>query len=171
MADSLQDVEEPERHRPHARRDGEMHLLRAAHRGGEDRAARDRPGARTRTRFRIREFKTACQQACPPMRSSSATSATRRAACHELRESDRHIVMLEYLNTAPADELSRAHQESESENAGRERRSAWPMEHSHGSRRGGRKRSRAGEHRHTMTTEPLMTAEHATTSNRGLSHG
>ncbi len=35
-----QAAEESERHRAHARRDGEMHLLRAAHRGSEDRGAR-----------------------------------------------------------------------------------------------------------------------------------
>ncbi len=32
-----QDAEEPERHRPHARRDGEVYLLRPAHRGGPHR--------------------------------------------------------------------------------------------------------------------------------------
>ncbi len=34
---------QPERHRPHARRDGEVHVLRAAHRGSEDRLASGRP--------------------------------------------------------------------------------------------------------------------------------
>ena len=38
MADSLQDVEKPERYRAHARRDGKVHLLHSAHRRGQDRA-------------------------------------------------------------------------------------------------------------------------------------
>ncbi len=37
-----QDAEKSERHRAHARRDGEMHFLRAAHRGSEDRRPRAR---------------------------------------------------------------------------------------------------------------------------------
>ena len=50
-----EDAVQPERHRPHARRHGEVHLLRAAHRGGEDRrrvarTARHRSEATSRRR-------------------------------------------------------------------------------------------------------------------------
>ena len=63
--DIVEDAEESERHRAHARRDGEMHLLRAADRGSKDRRARA-----VRARRRIRciprdSFTTACAQACP----------------------------------------------------------------------------------------------------------
>ena len=55
-----QGAAQPRRHRAHPRRDGEMHLLRAAHRDGAHRT-------RTRTDRRIATARcvTACQAACP----------------------------------------------------------------------------------------------------------
>ncbi len=81
------DAEEPERHRAHARRDGEVHLLHPAHRGREDQQfARRRQKPKElgmpsdKVELSIEEIrvptdrvKIACQQACPARRSSSAT--------------------------------------------------------------------------------------------------
>ncbi len=55
-----EDAVQPRRHRPHARRHGEVHVLRAAHPGSEDRLEARRP-----RRSRPGEIKTACQQTCP----------------------------------------------------------------------------------------------------------
>ena len=49
-----------ERHRPQPRRDGKVHLLRAANQRGEDHAPKKRTA-----RVRDGEIVTACQQACP----------------------------------------------------------------------------------------------------------
>ena len=51
---------QPGRHRPHPRRHGEVHVLRAAHQRREDRG-REGQGRRVRDG----EVTTACQQACP----------------------------------------------------------------------------------------------------------
>ena len=59
-----QNVEKPERYRSHARRDGEVHLC--IQRIEEAKIARlVEAGARNKNEVPIREFKTACQQACP----------------------------------------------------------------------------------------------------------
>ena len=51
---------QPRGHRAQPRGDGEVHLLRAADPGGQDRRPRTRAG-----RSRDGEIRTACQQACP----------------------------------------------------------------------------------------------------------
>ena len=72
---SLQAAAQPRRHRPQPRRDGEVHLLRAAHQPGADRrrSATDRQIARRRGRDRLPG------RPARPRRSSSATSTTRTA--------------------------------------------------------------------------------------------
>ena len=57
---TLQAAAQPERHGAQPRRDGEVHLLRAAHQPARGRTRRSR-GARSPDG----EIKTACQQACP----------------------------------------------------------------------------------------------------------
>ena len=53
---SLYGVRNPERHRAQPRRDGEVHLLRAAHQRGEDQVRRRKPhGARRRNRHGVPE--------------------------------------------------------------------------------------------------------------------
>ena len=63
--DLLKLAQEPGRDRPHARRDGEMHVLRPAHRAGARSRRRSRPAPRATSRSRTATIKTACQQACP----------------------------------------------------------------------------------------------------------
>ncbi len=63
FADRRASGEESRRHGTLARRDGEMHLLHPAHRGG----ARRRP-TRKAARSATDEVVTACQQACPTTR-------------------------------------------------------------------------------------------------------
>ena len=60
MSPDREDGDEPRRHRPDPRRDGEVHLLRAAHRAAPHRRAPARGG-----RSQDGEFTTACAQACP----------------------------------------------------------------------------------------------------------
>ena len=78
--DTHEVAEESERHRAHARRDGEMHLLRAADRGSEDRGegegrrvGPDDDSARIHSRAPARRL-------ARRTRSSSATSRIRKAA-------------------------------------------------------------------------------------------
>ena len=59
LPESLADAAEPERHRALPRRDGEVHVLRAAHPVGEDRGEARVPRAQGQ------EIRTACQQTCP----------------------------------------------------------------------------------------------------------
>jgi Fe-S-cluster-containing dehydrogenase component len=58
-------------------------------------------GARNKNEVPIREFKTACQQACPSDALVFGNIRDREARVSRLRESDRAFVMLKYLNTAP----------------------------------------------------------------------
>ena len=96
---------QPGRHGAPARRDGEVHLLRAAHRtrariDAEQRGPADRATATS---------STACQAACPTraiifgdlQRSAPATSSTRKA-------SPRHYALLAELEHPAAHHLSRA---------------------------------------------------------------
>ena len=68
MPELVKMVQEPGGHRPHARRDGEVHLLRAADRERQDPAEGEggagRP-ARATSRVPDGAIKTACQQVCP----------------------------------------------------------------------------------------------------------
>ena len=96
--DMREAAEESERHRAHARRDGEMHLLRAAHRGGEDRraCARRRFGP-TRSSRGIRSPAPARRLARPrPL--FSAISPIPESRVSKMKAQDRNYRLLEYLN-------------------------------------------------------------------------
>ena len=58
-------------------------------------------GARNKNEVPIREFKTACQQACPSDSLVFGNIRDKEGRVSRLRESDRAFVMLKYLNTAP----------------------------------------------------------------------
>ena len=93
---SLQAAAQSRRHRAQPRRDGEVHLLRAAH----------QPRARRRRSSRIGRFATArsltaCQRPARPRRSSSATSTIRTAASSQLKASPLNYALLAELNTRP----------------------------------------------------------------------
>ena len=112
-----QDAEKSERHRAHARRDGEMHLLRAAHRGGENRGARARRSVRGDTRIPRDSFTTACAQACPTEAIVFGDIKDPESRVSKMKEQDRNYRLLDYLEHQSANELSGAHSQSESEDA------------------------------------------------------
>jgi molybdopterin-containing oxidoreductase family iron-sulfur binding subunit len=58
-------------------------------------------GARNKNEFPIREFKTACQQACPSNSLVFGNINDSGNAVSQLRQKDRAYVMLKYLNTQP----------------------------------------------------------------------
>ncbi len=58
-------------------------------------------GARNKNEVPIREFKTACQQACPSDSLVFGNINNTASRLPRLRESDRAFVMLKYLNAAP----------------------------------------------------------------------
>ena len=88
---------QPRGHRAHPRRDGEVHLLRAADQHGEDRgqerAARAAATARS---------STACAAGLPDRRDRlRRPERSRRAGCASMQESPRAYGMLEELNIRP----------------------------------------------------------------------
>ena len=95
-----QDAEESERHRAHARRHGEMHLLRAAHPGSQDRRESGGP------RFRRHPHSggclhLACAQACPADAIIFGDINNPESSVGKLKTSERGYRLLEYLNIQP----------------------------------------------------------------------
>ena len=84
------------RHRAQPRRDGEVHLLRAADQRGEDRRRRRRTGASATARSRRPASRPA-----RPTRSSSATSTIRTSRVAQLQAEVRNYALLGELNTRP----------------------------------------------------------------------
>ena len=123
--DTIKLSEEPERHRAHARRHGEMHLLRAAHPGSEDR--REGRGARFGQCAHPGGFASPAPARRPARRtrSPSATSATPRAPSPSCKASERGYRLLRVSQHQDARLLSRAHPQSQPEDArrGKNRRS------------------------------------------------
>ena len=133
--------EEPERHRAHARGHRKVHLLRAAHRGRQDRPETDRPHQgrcdwewptttlqlepTTNCASRPTASRPPARRPARPTPSSSATSATttaRSRSSAETRTSSARaastatratIQLLRYLGITPAHELPRPHPEPE----------------------------------------------------------
>ena len=130
-----QDVEEPERYRPHARGDGKMHLLHSADRGGEDRTTWSRQARGTRYEVPISEFKTACQQACPSDSLVFGNIKDRESRVSRSAPSRSGLRDVEILEHRAPGKLSGPHQESEPEDA----------------------RCRQG--RHGQRSSPMVTAE------------
>ena len=96
-----QALQEPERDRADARRHGEVHVLRAAHRGSQDRrSSRSRAIRATRWCRAIRSRRRA-RRCARRGRSCSATWPTRKARFPRSRQQDRDYKMLEYLNVRP----------------------------------------------------------------------
>ena len=75
-----EDAEESERDRAHARRDGEMHLLRATHRGSEDRRASRAQALRRTSASRAIPLRPPARKPVRPKRLFSAISRIPRAA-------------------------------------------------------------------------------------------
>ena len=87
---------QPGRHRALARRDGEVHVLRAAHRARPDRHPRwqDR-------RIRDGEVLTACQQACPTEAIVFGDLNDASAKVARLHQEERRYDLLHELGTRP----------------------------------------------------------------------
>ena len=78
-----------------SRRDGEVHLLRAAHQGGED------PGQGRETPLKDGEIKPACAQSCPAKALVFGDLDDPESAVSRLSESPRGSKLLEDLGTQP----------------------------------------------------------------------
>ena len=118
-------AEEPERHRAHARRDGEMHLLRAAHRGSEDRGE----GARRRVRQDVHSARLVHDRLRAGL-PDRGDRLRRHQGSGEPRLEDEsagpQLPAARIFEREDAHELPGAHPQSEPENAGCATRSAWP---------------------------------------------
>ena len=114
-----QDAEESERHRADARRDGEVHLLRAADRRSEDRGACAGGRFGQDAAFRATRSPPPAPRPARRKRLFLATSRIRKARVSKIKAQDRNYRLLEYLEREHAHELSGADSQSESEDAGR----------------------------------------------------
>jgi Fe-S-cluster-containing dehydrogenase component len=85
------------RDRAHARRDGEVHLLRAAHQRGEVSREERRPRS-----LADGEVQTACQQACPADAIVFGDTNDAESACRRARTSERGYHVLRELNVLPS---------------------------------------------------------------------
>ena len=110
-------AEESERHRAHARRDGEMHLLRAAHRGGEDRRARARGRVEQHAAFRAIRSPRACAQACPTEAIVFGDITDPESRVSKMKAAGPQLPAARIFECEHAHELSGADSQSESENA------------------------------------------------------
>ena len=99
---------QPRRHGAQPRRDGEVHLLRAAHQRDEDRGRGRRPQGRATARSRPPASRPA--RRAP---SRSATSTTPDAKSSRWKSEPRNYGLLDELNTRPRTTLPGAHPQSE----------------------------------------------------------
>ena len=111
-----QDAEKSKRYRADARCDGEMHVLRATHRGSKDRGARA-PALRRRRRIPRDSFTSACAQACPTEAIVFGDIKDPESRVSKMKQQDRNYRILDYLNVVATSQLSRAHSQSKPENA------------------------------------------------------
>ena len=96
LPETLADAAEPERHGALPRRDGEVHVLRAAHPVGED------PGqARAPRASRTARSRTACQQTCPADAIVFGDVNDPSSTCRALARTDRALGLLAELGTRP----------------------------------------------------------------------
>ena len=114
--ESLMLQKNPNVTRAHPRRHGKVHLLRPAHRGGQDRPA---PPARTTTAtgsgnitLPTDSFKVACQQACPAEAIVFGNLNDPASKVTIAKQDERNYGVLAYLGTAPAHDLSRPRAQS-----------------------------------------------------------